>query len=298
MSFLPVAVLGYLLNGATTLIDKILLERALPHPAVYTFYIAILGSFTILLSPFGLILNSQIIFWGTVSGILGTLATMIYFESLKHGEASVVPAVIGALNPLFTLILGAIFLNQVLNSTQILAFFILLLGAWILTINYWFKVRFNRQLSLMALSGLLFAIAYLTLREGFLISNFISGLVVSRAAGGLLVLFFLISPTVRDQIFSSRLTKNHFANKTSLLLFGGQILGAAGGLLITYAVSLENPALVNSLFGVQYLVILAVALILYERHEHLLDERLSKKVLTQKIIAIFILSFGMYLLSK
>lgn len=298
MNFLAFAVLGYLLNGVTTLIDKVLLQKSLPHPIVYTFYISVMGFTVILFAPFGLTLNSGVLLWGILAGIFGVLGTVAYFESLKHGEASVVPAVIGALNPFFTLIIGFILFRDVLTTTQILAFFTLLLGAGILTTSYFLKVRFNRQLIFMSASGFLFALTALTLRESFLASNFVSGLIVSRVAGGLLVLPLLLVFHFRSQILVSRLTKHHFANKTSLLLLGGQLLGAVGGLLLTYAISLENPALVNALFGVQYLVILIVAIILYERHEYILEEKLSKKVLTQKIIAILILSLGMYLLGK
>ena len=159
------------------------------------------------------------------------------------------------------------------------------------------KVRVNKQLALMFLSGFLFALTALTLRESFLASNFISGLVVSRVAGGLLVLPLLFSSHFRIQIFASRLTKHHFANKTSMLLLGGQLMGAVGGLLLTFAISLENPALVNSLFGVQYLVILTVALSLYKKHPHLFDERLTKSVVIQKIIGVLFLSLGLYLLA-
>lgn len=297
MNFLPIAVIGYAIYGGATLIDKILLNKPLPHPIVYTFYISLMGLATILLIPFGLELNFQVILYGAISGVFGNLALLTYFTSLKSGEASVVSPIVGVLNPLFALILSVIFLNELLAGRQIMGMFILLLGAIILTLNQLFKVRLNKQLLVMALSGLFFAFAYIFLRETFLTSNFVTGLVVSRVTGGVLAFSFLFFPKIRSQIFDSRLTKNHFANHTSYLLILGQIMGAAGGLLIAFAVSLQNPALVNSLFGVQYLVIMAAALILYERHSHILDETLTAKVLTRKIIAIFILSFGLYLLT-
>lgn len=298
MSFLPIAVIGYFLGGGSTLIDKILLNKSIPHPIVYTFYIALLGFGTAILIPFvDIILTPQIAFFSTIAGIAGTLAAFTYFQSLKQGEASVVTPIVGVLNPTFTVILGLFFLSQVLNMEQIRAFLVLLLGTLILTLNLIRKLKFNQQLPTMVLSGFLFAIAYLFLKEVFIHSNFVTGLVLTRLCGGIFALTFLIPTVLRKEIIASKISKHHFANKTSYLMFFGQLMGAVGGILITYAVSLAHPALVNSLFGAQYLVILAAALIFYERHSHILGENLSKPVLAQKVIGIIILSFGLYLLT-
>ena len=74
-------------------------------------------------------------------------------------------------------------------------------------------------------------------------------------------------------------------------------MGAAQGFLLALAVSLASPALVNSLFGMQYLVILGVSLALAKKAPQLLDENLSKAVVWQKILGAGILSLGVYLLS-
>lgn len=297
MSFLVFAVLGYILNGGATLIDKILLNGSERHPIVYTFYIALLGFGTIILIPFGLILTPQIILYATLGGIAATLGAFTYFKSLQQGEASVVTPIIGVINPVLTVILGIFFLSQILDVNQVKAFLIIVLGTLILTLNLLRKVKFNQQLPTMILSGFLYALAYLFLKEVFIQSNFITGLTLTRLSGAVFALTFLIPSVFRKEIIASKISRHHFANKSSYLMFFGQFMGAIGGILITYAVSLSHPALVNSLFGVQYLVILAAALIFYERHSHILGENLTKPVLIQKVIGIIILSFGLYLLA-
>lgn len=297
ISFLPIAVIGYFLGGGATLIDKILLTKSVPHPIIYTFYISLLGFGTIVLIPFGLTLTPQTVIYSAIAGISATFGAFTYFKSLKQGEASVVTPIIGVLNPVFTIILGLFFLSQVLNFDQIKAFLVLMVGTLVLTLNLLRKVRLNQQLPTMILSGFLYALAYLFLKEVFTQSNFITGLTLTRLSTGIFALTFLISPILRREIVASKISKHHFANKTSYLMLFGQLMGAFGGILITYAVSLAHPALVNSLFGAQYLVILAVALIFYERHSHILGENLSKPVLAQKVLGIIILSFGLYLLA-
>lgn len=299
ISYIPIAILAYALNGGAIIVDKILLRTSLPNPLVYTFYISLLGILTVFLIPLGLKLNTTAVIFSIISGLFGTFAFLTFFKGLKLGEVSVVGPVVGALNPLFTLIFGIVLFNQILTSSQLTAFFLLLIGAVILTFNIWAnKLKFSEQLFMMVLSGIFFAAASLFLKEAFLSSNFITGLVISRVAAALFVLLFLIPKNLRSQIFSSKLATNNFLNKTSILLLSGQTMGALFGLLWAYTISLTSPAVVNSLFGIQYLVILGAALILGKNHPKLLDETLSFGVITQKIIGAAILSFGVYLLSR
>ena len=301
INFLPIAILAYVLSGITAVIDKILLKKSIPNPLAYVFYISAMSMVAVLfLIPFGVNFNLNSTLFAALSGILGNFAFLTYFQALKKGEASIVAPIVGGANPLFTLILGSIFLGQILSPLQLLAFFMLMLGAVILTHNLWAsKLTLNHQLLLMILSGFLFALTYLMLREAFLSSNFITGLVVSRITAGFSVLPLLLYPAARMQIFSGRATKNDFMNKTSALMLLGQSFGAGSGFLIALAVSFTTPALVNSMFGFQYLVILLAALFLaHERRSRLLDETLTKSALIQKVIGAGFLSLGVYLLSR
>ena len=296
--FLPIAIIGYILNGGAVVIDKILLNTSLPKPAIYTFYISMLGLLAILLLPFGFEWKNSILLPAFLSGVTATLALLTFFQSLKSGEASVAGPVIGAFNPLFALILGITFFNQLISGSQLIAILVLILGTAILTFNLWFsRIKSQKQLLTMTLSGFFFALSYVFLKEGFLQSNFITGLILTRFFGAAAALLFLLMPDFRNQIFASSLKKHNFFNKTSLLLLTGQSMGAAQGFLLALAVSLASPALVNSLFGMQYLVILGVSLALAKKAPQLLDENLSKAVVWQKILGAGILSLGVYLLS-
>lgn len=299
MSFLPIAILAYALNGGAVAIDKILLNTSLPKPAIYTFYISILGILALFLLPFGFEWQNNILLPAFFAGVISTLALLTFFQSLKLGEASVAGPVIGALNPLFTVILGITFFNQLISNSQLIAMLVLILGTAILTFNLWFsRIKTQKQLLTMTLSGFFFALSYVFLKEVFLHSNFITGLILKNFFGAIAASTFLLWPNFRNQIFISKPQKHHFFNKTSLLFAIGQSMGAAQGFLLAFAISLASPALVNSLFGMQYLVILIVALALAKKAPQLLDENLSKGVILQKLTGAGVLSFGVYLLSK
>lgn len=299
MSFLPISILAYVLNAGAILVDKILIKKSFPSPMVYTFYVNVLQLLVLLLIPFGFQFS-----FGTpailaiLSGIISVAALYAFFTSLRENEASTVGPVVGTLNPLFALILGGIFLNQILNPLQYIAFLIILLGTLVLTFNLWSKkLAVGSKLLWMVLAGAVFGLSYVLLREAFLSTSFINGLIISRATSGVVALSLLAVPAIRSQVLIKSPTTHHAFPAFTLLAFG-QIMGAASGLLITFGVYLANPALVNSVFGIQYLTILIVALILSKNHPQLLDETLTKSVIVQKITGALMLSIGLYLLSQ
>lgn len=299
MSYLPIAILGYCLNAIATLVDKALLDKNIPEPIVYTFYLGVLSLAAILLIPFGFSWpNTPTILFATASGFTFVFGWMTLYLALKHDEASRVAPIIGTFVPIFTLILGLLFLDQSLTRSQFLAFAILTSGLVLISSTSWFKSKIEREnILLMILSGLFFALSSVLLRQSFLNSNFISTLVVSRIGMFILVLTFLLIPKYRQKIFSSKVTGHHLINPTSKLLVLGQVAGALGGLLLTYSVSLVNPAIVNAISGVQYIIILAVVLILSKKFQKLLEEDVNKRILAQKILGSVVIGLGLAILA-
>lgn len=238
---------------------------------------------------------------GIAAGITFVAALYSFFTSLKINAASVAGPVVGALNPLFGFLIGSLFLQQILQNHQIAAIIILVTGSLIIAIPLAERRIAHtvhlKQLSWMVCAGFLFGLSYVFLRETFLVTTFFNGLVISRVAAGVCALSFLTIPMLREQIFEQHSQTAPTSRKSIfLLLFTGQALGASSGLLITYGVSLANPALVNSLFGVQYLVILVAAIIFSRQKHSLLEEKLTTRAIAQKSIGVALLSVGLYLL--
>lgn len=299
MNFLPIALGAYILGGISFIIDKTLVDNSLKNPVVYTFYIGALSLGVLILIPFfGFsIPSSEAIIYSVLSGVIFILAILTFFKALSHFNVTVVSPIVGTINPVFALILGWVLLNNTLTSNQFLSFALLILGGITITFNLWWgKHKFDRYFLIMIASGILFGLSYVLLSEAFQLTKFINGLIISRLAMGGLALTFLLFPNTRSQIFDNKVTKHYFANKLGFLVLISQGLGAISGLLTSFAVSLANPALVNSLFGVQYIMLLIAAIFLAKFHPHILDEDLNKKVLAQKIIGTLIMAFGLVFL--
>ncbi|MCL5409419.1 MAG: DMT family transporter [Patescibacteria group bacterium] len=299
MSYLPISIISYALNGFSLIVDKTLLNESLPSPYVYTFYIGLLSALVVFLIPLGATMpNLQGAIFAILSGIFFALSLVTFFTSMRHTVVTVVGPIVGTVNPVFALIVGSLILNQELVAHQWVSFLLLITGGIILTFNLWWgKHSLDKNFLIMILSGCFFGLSYVMLRQAFLYDSFLNVLIVSRLALTAIVLIFLFFPQTRHDIFGSQITHNHFANKTSALVLSSQLAGGVSGLMLAWAVSMASPAIVNSIYGVQYIVLLGGAIILAKSHPHFLEERFTPLVLVQKILAVIIISLGLVYLA-
>ncbi|MBI3486081.1 hypothetical protein HY025_04030 [Candidatus Daviesbacteria bacterium] len=299
MTFLILSTLGYFLNALTILIDKFLVNKGIPNPLTYTFYLGLLSFTVLILLPFGFqIPSGWVLLLSCASGITFVFGWISFYYSLKFDEASRVAPIVGTLTAIFTFWLGLILFKQALSFGEIISVLVLILGLVMLSSSSWFKSKLEREhLLAMVISGFCFALSSVFLREVFLKSSFLNGLILSRLAMGFFVITWLFIPKIRSQLFHGQISSNHFQNQTSLLFIGGQIIGGLGGLLITFSISLVSPAIINSLAGTQYIFILIATLILGKRNRHLLDEDYTKHTLVHKILGSITIMVGLAILA-
>lgn len=294
-SFLPVVLLGYILNSTSTLISKFIVGVNVPNPYVYTFYVSVLGLTVILLAPFGFTFPSIEVF--ILSGFCALsfiLALLMFYSSLYFDEASVVAPIVGTCNAVFTFVLSILFLNESMPVNHLLAVIFLILGMVFLVFTHILEFKYApKHLFLMIGAGLFYAISAVLTREVFIRSNFITGLVLIYSLTGCFALLLLIKRGLRQQVFSSAVSRTHLLKRTGKLLILGQGLGVSGGFLITFGYSLTSAAIINSLQGIQYIFILAVAWLLPKHLKHLLGEDFIRKGITQKVTGVVLIAIGL-----
>ena len=293
--WLSIAISAQLLYAIVFIIDKILLGKAIPRPSTYALYIGILGIFVLVLTPFGFSLISiKTMMVAFASGASFVLASLVFYEVLRKGEASRVVPVVGAAIPIFALIISKILLNEVLDSKELVAFILLIVGGFVITFK---KTKFIfldfKFLALSFLAGLIFAFSFVLIRYVYISTSFINGFIWARIGGFIFALFFFIFPNVRKSIFT---TSEHIKPPSVFLFTSGRVIGAAAFFLLNFAISLKNATLVNSLQGVQYFFLLILAVVLSRKIPQFLREDIIPRVLAQKILGIVFISFGLLLL--
>ena len=290
-----VVIIGHLFNAAAFIIDKYLLSKAIPKPKLYSFYIGMLGGLAVFLIPFGVkILSLSLIFLSLASGALFVLALYFFFSALKISEASRIPALVGSLSPIIIFILSYVFLGERLANNELYGFILLLLGGVLISVEksktrggYAFRGLFK---SLIA--ALFFASSFVIARYIFVNSDFISGFVWTRFGGVLMALFYLCSASFRRSLRTPRSQKR----STPFVLFAGQGLGALGFVAINYGISLKSVTLVNALQSVQYIFLFAAILLLSLFYPRIIRERISKGIIVQKLISLFLIGLGIFYL--
>ena len=77
---------------------------------------------------------------------------------------------------------------------------------------------------------------------------------------------------------------------------GVRVLAAVAFIMLNWAISLGNVALINSVQGTQYIFLLLIVIIISHRFPKVLEEELGGGVLMQKIIGTALVGLGLYML--
>lgn len=295
MFYLGVAIGAYILNAIAATIDKILLSKDIPDPRVYTFFIALLGSFGIVLAPWGMtLIPFHIFFIALVAGFVSVGALWSFFQALVREEASRVVPIVGGLQPIIIFLLATSFLGEQLGLKEILAVIVLILGGVVITYDKQTKSKKQKSWIVFAVvSGLLFGCLYFLNKYLFNELGFINGFVWPRLTTAAAALFFLITPGFIQSLKNSNKQKK---TKSGLLFLLGQTCGALFFILINYAISLGSVTIVNALQGVQYVFVFLFVVLISLLSPRSIHENITKTVLLQKLFAILMISFGIVLL--
>lgn len=219
------------------------------------------------------------------------------FKGLQVGLVSRVIPIIGVLIPI--LLLFESIIRQTITQNEIFAVLLLILGLVFLTITDWKGSISKKEIIFELVSAAFFAVSYLVLREAYLREEFFTVLVWSRMVILPVSIFILLIPSLKKQVFASKDNQPGFSllSKAGLLFIAGQAAGGSSELLITFSVSLANPAFVNSLAGSSYVFLLLFSLILGRKYPAIFAEKYTTISIGSKILGILILAVGLYLLA-
>ena len=303
MLWLFFAIFSYFLFAITTIIDKFLLNGPIPNPKIYSFYVGIFSIFALLLIPLGFsIPEPSQIFLSLGAGAISIFALYSLYCALWRFEPSRIIPALGGLLPIFTFCLSyIIFQEKMIEYKGILAFLLLILGA--ILINLEIPHRFSQKsgggfkaLKIVFVTAFLFSLFFILAKIVYTTEAFWSGFIWMRLGAFLAALFFLLSPEVKKEIFKHR---NTFKKKTASIFLLNQGLGAGAFMSQNFAVFLvpfSLLAFVNALQGIQYIFILIFTIFLSLKIPHILKEKFSKRILFQKILAVFLIGLGLFLL--
>ncbi|MBI4709076.1 MAG: DMT family transporter [Candidatus Portnoybacteria bacterium] len=296
MTWFLFAIFGYFLNAAVSVVDKFLLsQRATTRPAVYTFYIGFLSIFAFVLAPFGF-------YWPGLGQVLIALlagATFLIglwylFEAVDIGSASRVFLTFGGLTPIVVLGLSFLFLGERLSTTQILAFLLLVAGGFLVSFKKEPQRKKEKRFRFIIIAVILTAISLVLTKYVFMHQDFISGFIWTRIGSFLTALLFLIPQELRHAIFGSG---KQSKGGMSLLLISNKAVAGGATVMVSFAISLGSVSLVNALQGVQYVFLLILTAMLSKKFPQIIHEKVTTKIIIQKLLAILLIGAGLVILA-
>lgn len=289
-----IAAAGYFLLAFTGISDKFLVSKVVRQPIAYAFYTAVTGPFSMILIPFG----AKFLGWQDFLVALGAGVSFIFgiyfsYSAISRSSVSRVVPIQGGLVPLFVFLFAYLILGERLTALQALGFVFLVTGAVIISVRKEHGIWTSKAFVYAAASSLFFALTSVLTKYTFDHSNFISGMVWTRIGFILPVPFILLFKKNREAIFAA---PKEAGVKNVALYYSSRATATVGGFLQNYAVSLGSVSVVNALQGIQFVFLLMLTSFFSIYFPKVLKEKITAEIMLLKIIAIAIISCGLYLL--
>jgi len=295
-----IAVISYLVLAVANLIDKFLLTGPIQNPKTFTFYIGMLGGLIFLLIPFGFLEFPAlpIIFLGLGAGVARTFGLLGLFSGLRSFEASRIIPAIGGLVPIFMAVLTLLVSGQsdLFTPGNLIAFLLLITGTVIVSIERHALVTLQ-SLKYSLFAAFFFSSFFVFSKVVYEEQAFLSGLIWLLMGGFFVSFVLLLSKEVRQEVFAR---KQAMSRNMTILFLGNQAMAGGGVFLQNLAIALAPfglLAFVGALAGVQYIFLFLLALFLSTTFPRFLKEKISGKVLVQKVISIVFVGAGLLLLA-
>lgn len=296
-----IALISPLLYAISNHTDKYLISKYISGTGVGALIIfsALFGVFAL---PIILVINPLVLgvsLWQgivlVVIGILVVFSVLCYLYALNLDEATFVVPFYQTI-PIFGFILAYFILGETLTKMQVLASLAILIGALILSFEVQYqKIHFKKRVvMLMLLASLFYAISdvlfkLVAIERGFWISTFWT--LVGKILIG--VIFLIFASSYRKQfLILLKTAKAKILGLNSM----NETLTVVADSVAQYATLLAPVALVLMVNSFQPLFVFIIGLGLTLFFPHISQEKIQKKYLVQKVVAILIIFIGSCLL--
>jgi drug/metabolite transporter (DMT)-like permease len=287
------ALIAHGLIGVSLVWDKVLLKRPQTRNLVsYVFWMGAISVFGLILIPFGFRMpTGWIAGLAFVTGVLQLVAVYFYYAALKAGEASQTLAVMGGFSPVATALLGIPLLRSQLGGYHLIAFALLTAGGFVMFFTE--QVPLRKMLFRVLMASIAFGWVNVLEKMVYEHTNFVSGYVFFTFGTFIGAMAMLSLPNWRVQIFED----SERAEPSSRFWYlTNRFIAGVGSFLIYYAISLTNPALVDAITAVRYVIIFIGAYALTKLKPALLAEDFSGRVLLGKTGATLMVVAGLIIL--
>jgi uncharacterized membrane protein len=300
MHWILVALVAPLIWSVLNHLDKYLVSRykrdiGVAGLAIYSSF------FAIFVLPFIYLFDHQVLDVGgkeiiylVISGIFYTLTILFYLYALERDDAShVVP--FWFLVPMFGYLLGIAFLGEYIAGGKMAGALITLAGALILSLEFDEGVKVKGVTALLMIgSSLSLAFSDAIYKYAALDVSFWQSIFWSHAGFVVFGLILFLTPHYRRDFMKVIETST---TELTVLNVAGEIGQTVASIVNFYALLLAPISLVLLVnYTFQPLFVFAEGLFLSSFFPRISDEKISHRHIIQKLVAIVVMSIGVYLI--
>lgn len=294
MSWIVFAIAATAFYAVSNYIDKFLIEKRVRDYFVLTILggiiVSVFGTAIILFRHLPIFSPSQTILI-LLAGISMELALLPYYKAISLDDVSrVVPTF--QIIPIFVFALSYIFIGEKLTSPQFLGFWLVLIGAYLLSLKKLGKEIFALRKSVpwIILASIMWAVPSVIFRFITIEINFWDALGYEFIGAALGILLLLLIPRIRARFINEA---RNIKKSVWGILVSNEFVYLVGRMLGFYAIAIAPAvSLAAALNGFQPLVVLIYGVILSIWFPNIIKEDIKKSTIFVKIIAIAIIFAG------
>ena len=288
-----VAIIAHGLIGVSLIWDKVLLKRPqTQNLASYVFWLGFISVFGLFLIPFGFKFpGMRIALLAFATGVIHLVANYLYYGALKKGEASETLAMMGGFSPVMTALIGIPLLPQTIGKGNMLGFVLMAAGGFVMFFSE--ELALKKIMPWIISASATFGLVNVFEKIVFNATNFVSGYVfftLGTVAGALLM---LVHPGWRRDIFTS---SEEASPRSRFWYMVNRFIAGVGSFLVFFAISLQIPAVVESITGIRYVIIFLGAYFITRWRPNWLREKFTGGALLAKCIGTALVVTGLVFL--
>ncbi|RJQ14033.1 hypothetical protein C4553_01760 [Candidatus Parcubacteria bacterium] len=296
MNWVLLSLLAPLFWAVSNFVDKYILGKY--TKSIYDFlFFSTITSWALFLILFLFIGMPELTIYSWIpiaTGVILIYSYGFYGKALEQGDTSSL-VILFKLIPVFTVILAFIFLGQALSTNELIGFFIVLIGATMVSLERT-KSFFIKGFGMILIAIVMWSVMTLFIDFGLTKMSFWDYFLLDNLGSALAGLTLFIVPTMRKEVIDGIKTatggKYFWYSWNNMLDFFGQMS-------IKKALAIASSAgLVTVVMQVQsfYAIVIGILLTLFV--PHIIKEDIAVKTLTKKVIGAAIMFSGVYILFR
>lgn len=294
MYWIIFALLEPFLHGLANIIDNHFTNNLFKKTTTLIFF----ASFTnllflpiILLLDFPSLITPLEIPFFIALGLTGIGYLYPYYKALQNDDTSIVASLF-SLGKIFVPLLAFFLVDEILEPLQYLGFFVVILGAALMTLNGKQKFRLNNSFFWMTLCTFIISFEVVIYKYIFNLMSWGTGFTWATLFSFLFALPLIFIAKTREDIFSQIKTF-----KANFRLFAlEEFLTFSGSATSTFAISLTSVTLVKAISSFQPVVILLYALVLGRFLPAVFKEDLTIINVIKKVISFIVMALGVIII--